>query len=388
LRSTRWGFEIVNFDRTEEQQLLAASIARFVERDYGFEKRGKIVASDEGWDRGVWSTFAELGLLGLPIPADYGGFGGGAVDMMSVMEAIGGALIVEPYLSTVGVGAQFVSRGGTSEQKARFLPAIAEGRLRMAFAQTEHGARYDPARVATRARSNGDGYAIDGTKRVALDAPAADWLIVSARIAGNDSDRDGIALFLVDPNTPGVRMKALRTLDGARAADIEFSDVRVGRDALLGDPGQGIALIDEVVDFATALVCAEAVGVMKFANDATLDYLKTRRQFGVPIGSFQALAHRMVDMVISHEQARSMASLACATVEAERDPARRMHVVSAAKIRIADACRQVSQEAVQLHGGMGMSDEMPISHAFRRLTRIARQFGDADHHLERFAATE
>jgi alkylation response protein AidB-like acyl-CoA dehydrogenase len=192
--------------------------------------------------------------------------------------------------------------------------------------------------------------------------------------------------FLVDAKAPGVSMKACRTLDEVRAADIAFSNVRVAADDRLGDEGGALPVIEEVVDFATALVCAEAVGAIKFANDTTLEYLKTRRQFGVPIGSFQALQHRMVDMVMSYEQARSMASLVCARVDVEKDAAERKRVVSAAKVRIADACRHVSQESVQLHGGMGMSEELKVSHTFRRLTMIAQQFGDADHHLERFAA--
>ena len=379
----------MNFDSTEEQQLLAASIARFVERDYDFATRRKIIASAAGYCADVWNTLAELGLLGLPLPTEYGGFGGGAVDTMSVMEAIGEALVVEPYLSTVGLGAQFVARAGTPAQKVRILPAVTEGKLKLAFAQSETDARYNLAHVSTRARkTEAGGYAIDGEKRVVMHGPCADMLVVSARTGGEVADTDGIALFLVDPKAPGIAMRGYRTLDGLRAADIVFDDVRVTVEALLGAEGHGLALIEEVIDYATALICAEAVGALRYANDATLDYLKTRKQFGVPIGAFQALQHRMVDMVIEYEQAKSMASLACACVDTEVDPAARKRVVSAAKIRIADACRLVSQEAVQLHGGMGMSDEIKVSHTFRRLTMIAQQFGDADHHLERFALKE
>jgi alkylation response protein AidB-like acyl-CoA dehydrogenase len=376
----------MHFDYNEEQQLLADSVRRFVAQDYSFEARRKIVASAEGWSSGIWDTIAGIGLTGLPFSADYGGFGGSAVDMYSLMEAMGEGLVVEPYLSTVGLGAQFVARGGTEEQKQRVLPAVVEGALKMAFAQSEDGARYQLAHVATRALRAGAGYVIDGVKRVVVHAPCADLLVVSARTSGGDSDKAGISLFLVDPKAPGVAMKACRTLDELRAADITFTGVAVGADALIGPEGEALALIEEVTDFATALVCAEAVGAMKYANDATLEYLKTRRQFGVPIGSFQALQHRMVDMVISYEQAKSMASLACARVDGEKDPAERKRIVSAAKIKVADACRHISQEAVQLHGGMGMSEELKVSHTFRRLTIIAQQFGDADHHLERFAA--
>jgi alkylation response protein AidB-like acyl-CoA dehydrogenase len=256
----------------------------------------------------------------------------------------------------------------------------------MAFAQSEEGARFDLGHVATRAKKSGAGYVIDGVKRVVLHGPSADLLVVSARTSGGDGDRSGISLFLVDAKAPGVSMKACRTLDEMRAADIAFKGVAVGADALIGKEGEALALIEEVTDFATALVCAEAVGAMKYANDATLEYLKTRKQFGVAIGAFQALQHRMVDMVISYEQAKSMASLACARVDSEKNPAERKRLVSAAKIKVSEACRHISQESVQLHGGMGMSEELKVSHTFRRLTMIAQQFGDEDHHLERFAA--
>jgi alkylation response protein AidB-like acyl-CoA dehydrogenase len=369
----------MNFDYNEEQRLLAESVRRFVAQDYGFEERRRIVASPEGCSTRAWATMSDLGLLGLSVSADYGGFGGCAVDLMSTLEAIGDALVVEPYLATV-LGARFIARCGSKAQKQALLPAVAEGRLKLAFAHTEAGARYDLGFVELQAKAIDGGYELSGEKKVVLHAPQADRLIVSARTAR------GLALFLVARDAPGVTMKPYRTVDELRAADVKLSGVRVGHDERLGSDPVPLAEIEEVVDFATALLCAEAVGAIKFANDTTLEYLKTRKQFGVPIGSFQALQHRLVDMVISYEQARSMASLACARVDAEKDPAQRKRIVSAAKVRIADACRHVSQEAVQLHGGMGMSEELKVSHTFRRLTMIAQQFGDADHHLERFAS--
>lgn len=377
----------MNFDYSEEQQLLANSVKQFISKDYTFEARKEIIDSASGYSDRVWSTFAEMGLLGLPFGTEYGGFGGTAVDLMPVMEAIGEGLVVEPYLATVGLGGRFIARGGSAAQKKTLLPAIIEGKLKLAFAQNERGARYDLSYVATRAQKSDSGYTIDGEKCVVLHAPSADKLLVSARTAGKDDSGRGVSLFLLDRNTPGVSLKIYRTVDNLRAADVRFSGVNVPADALIGKEGKAFALIEEVVDYATALLCSEAVGAIKFANEATLAYLKTRKQFGVPIGSFQALQHRMVDMMISYEQAKSMASLACVKVESA-DTTERRRVISAAKIKIADACRHVSQESVQLHGGMGMTEELKVSHTFRRLTTIAQTFGDADHHLERFAACE
>jgi pimeloyl-CoA dehydrogenase small subunit len=376
----------VNFDYSEEQQLLANSVRQFLAKDYTFEARKAILAAPAGYSEQVWGRFAEMGLLGLPFASEYGGFGGNAVDLMPVMEAIGEGLMVEPYLATVGLGGQFVARGGTEAQKKAILPAVVEGKLKLAFAQTERDSRYNLAHVTVRAAKSGNGYVLDGEKCVVLHAPAADKFVVSARTSGKDTATKGISLFLVDCNAPGVSLKSYRTADNLRAADIVFSDTTVPATALLGKKGGALPLIEEVVDYATALLCSEAVGAIKFANDATLEYLKTRKQFGVPIGTFQALQHRMVDMTISYEQAKSMACLACVKAESA-DPLERKRIISAAKIKIADACRHVSQEAVQLHGGMGMTEELKVSHTFRRLTTIAQTFGDADHHLDRFAAS-
>jgi alkylation response protein AidB-like acyl-CoA dehydrogenase len=361
----------MKFDYNEEQRLLSDSVRRFIAQDYAFEARRAIVASTEGMSGKVWSTMAELGLLGLAFSADDGGFGGGAVDLMSAMEAMGEGLVVEPYLSTL-MAARIVALSGSAEQKERILPGVIDGTIRMAFAQSEKDSRFDPGAVAVAVK---DGK-ISGEKIAVIHAPVASSLVVSARSPA------GIGVYLVDAKAPGIEMRRYRTLDEMPAADITFKDVPA---ELVGKEGAALPIIEEVVDFATALVCAEAVGAIKYANDATLEYLKTRKQFGVPIGAFQALQHRMVDMVISYEQAKSMASLACAKADSAKDAAERTRVVSAAKVRIADACRHVSQESVQLHGGMGMSEELKVSHTFRRLTAIAQQFGDADHHLERFA---
>jgi alkylation response protein AidB-like acyl-CoA dehydrogenase len=369
----------MNFDYNEEQQLLADSVRRFLAKDYTFEARRKIVASKEGWSPAVWAQLAEMGLTGLPFSPDYGGFGGGAVDLMGVMEAAGEALLVEPYLATAGLGARLVALAGSEAQKKAILPAVVEGKLRMAFAHSEKGARYNLSKVEAVAKKTGAGWDITGDKFVVLGAPAADKIVVSAK-----TDK-GLSLFLVD--SKNAKIKPYATLDAQCAGDVSFSKAP---GELIGPEDGALPVIEEAVDFATALICAEAVGAMKFACDTTLEYLKTRKQFGVTIGTFQALQHRMVDMYVSYEQAKSMACLAASKVDAPADgPAAardRARAVSAAKIKIADNCRHISQESIQLHGGMGMAEEMKVSHSFRRLTMIAQQFGDAEHHLARFAA--
>jgi alkylation response protein AidB-like acyl-CoA dehydrogenase len=377
----------MDFEYSDEQKLLSDTLRRFLATGYTFEARAKIIASGAGHSEHVWAALAEMGILGVPFDAEHGGYGGTTVDMMVVMEALGEALVVEPYLATVGLGGAFVARAGTPAQQQRVLPPLTQGTTTLAFAQTEADARYDLARVGMRARPSGDGFVLEGAKTAVLHGGSADLLVVSARSAGEDADRQGISLFLVERGAPGVDVTEYRTIDNMRVADVRFSNVAVPRDALLGGEGQALPIIEEVVDYATTLVCAEAVGAIKYAHDATLDYLKTRRQFGVPIGSFQALQHRMVDIYIAWEQARSIVCLASVKMDTATPP-ERQRAVSAAKIKIADAARHVSQEAVQLHGGMGMTEELKISHTFRRLTLIVQAFGDADHHLARFAALD
>jgi alkylation response protein AidB-like acyl-CoA dehydrogenase len=381
----------MDFQYTEEQQLLADSVARLLERRYDFESRQRIVASPAGYSTEAWRELAGLGLLSLPFAQGDGGDGGGAIDLIGTMEAIGAALVVEPLLSTLAPAGRLVARCGSAAQRAALLPSVIDGTTKLAFAHGERDARYTLSRVETRAVRAGDGWALNGEKTMVLHAPMAERLIVSARSAGAPADEDGIALFVLDANTPGLAMNTLRTVDNLRAADLVLNDVKLPAEALLGEAGSALPAIDEAVDFATVLLCAEAVGAMRDANRATLEYLKTRKQFGVPIGAFQALQHRMVDMTISAEQARSITYLACTRVDAaargDLDARERRRIVSAAKVKVADAARHVGQESIQLHGGMGMTQEMKVSHTFKRLTMIAQQFGDAEHHLERFAAS-
>lgn len=364
----------MNFEYSDEQQQLADSVRKFLAQAYGFEQRKAILQSARGDSEPVWKTFAEMGLSALALPESHGGFGGGAIDLMPVMEACGEALVVEPLLEQIVAG-RLLSRVGS----AALLPGAIDGSIRLAFACLEPGRRYELAPQGTTATKAGDGWVLNGEKCVVVGAAAADQLIVSA-------DAGGASLFAVNAKAKGVRLNPCRTVDGQRAADIRFDHVPLGADALLGPAGAAQPLIDEAVDFATALLCADAIGAMAYANDATLDYLKTRKQFGVPIGSFQVLQHRIVEMFIHTEQARSMAILAASKVDSAASADERRRAVSAAKIKIADAARVVSQESVQLHGGMGMTEELKISHTFRRLTTFMQRFGDADHHLERYAS--
>ena len=372
----------MDFEFSEEQSALADSVGRFLSERYDFEQRKAIVRCASGMSDQIWRQFAEMGVLAIPFSEAAGGFGGGAVDLMSTMQALGAALVVEPVLATLLAG-RLIDRAADAATRAALLGPVVGGTSRLAFAHTEDGARYRRDVVATTATRDGDGWVLDGLKRVVIGAPLADRLVVSATTPAGV-----ISLFTVPAGAAGVAMTVVRQFDEQRAADVRLDGVRLGADALLGAEGQALPVIDEALDFATALLCAEGVGAMQYANDTTVEYLKTRKQFGVPIGSFQALQHRMVEMVIATEQARSLSCLACSKVDGAIDPVERARCVSAAKIKLADAARQVAQETVQLHGGIGMTDELKASHTFRRLTMIAQQFGDADFHLERFAALD
>ena len=369
----------MNFELADEQRQLADSVRRYLDADYGFEQRQRVVHSDSGMSDDAWRTFADMGLLAIALPASEGGFDGGALDLMATMQACGAALVVEPLLDHIAFGARLLAPLATAHQRAALLPGLADGSRRVAFACLEPGRRYALAPEHTTARNDADGWIIDGRKVVVVGATQAHTLLVSARTPA------GASVFIVDPGAPGVTLSQSRTTDGQRCAQVRIDGVRVGRDALLGTDGAALEAIEAAVDFATALLCADAVGAMQHACDATLDYTKTRKQFGVPIASFQVLQHRMVEMHLCLEQARSMAILAAARVDGGVEPRERARAVSGAMVKIADSARLISQEAVQLHGGMGMTEELKISHTFRRLTAVAQRFGDADHHLERYA---
>ena len=368
----------MNFDYTEEQTALQDTLRRFFARDYGFEHRRAMSRSADGFDRAAWATFAEFGILALPFPEDFGGLDGSAVDSMLVMEMLGRGLALEPYLPSVVLCGGLIRDAGSAAQKEALLPAIAGGELMLAFAHFEARGRYALDHVATQATPAGGGWKLDGAKAVVLAAPSAHQFIVSAQ------DGTGLSLFLVDAKAPGLSLRSYPTQDGARAADVRLDAVQVGAEALIGPAGGALPLIERAVDCANAALCAEAVGIMAALNEVTLDYLKTRKQFGTPIGKFQALQHRMADMVIATEQARSMATLAAVRADSP-DAAERSRCIAAAKAYVLQSARLVGQQAVQLHGGMGVTDELNVGHYFKRLTMIGLTFGDVDYHLGRFS---
>jgi alkylation response protein AidB-like acyl-CoA dehydrogenase len=376
----------MDFSFTEEQQLLRDSLARYIEREYSFEKRRAIQRSAEGFSREVWSQLAEMGLLGLTLPEQYGGYGGGAVDTFLVMQAIGNGLVVEPYLASAVLGAGIVARAGTAAQKEDLLPAAAQGELLLTLAHAEPGSRYEPAAVATGARRQGSGFVLSGRKTVVPWGAQADKLVVSARTAGGPRDPQGISLFVLDRGMKGVSARDYRTIDGHRAAEVRLDNVAIGEDAVLGVIDGALPLLESIMDVGAAALCAEGVGAMETLNAQTLDYIKTRQQFGQPIGRFQVLQHRAVDMFIHLEQSKSIALLAAVQGDSA-DAAERRRAVSAAKAHIGRSGRAVSQIAIQLHGGMGVTDELPASHYAKRLTMIDFHLGDADFHLERVAGT-
>jgi alkylation response protein AidB-like acyl-CoA dehydrogenase len=367
----------MNFDLTDEQRLLSESVSRFVADRYGFEERLKIMKEPEGWSRAVWGEMAELGLLGMPFSEEDGGFGAGGVETMLVMEALGRGLVVEPYLSTVILAGGALRLAGSTAQKEARIPEIVTGERIMALAHSEPGGLRHTLDVRTIAIRDGDGWRIDGAKVAVLHGASADELVVSVRTDA------GTSLFLVPGDAPGVRRTAQRGYDGVPVASITFDAVTVGADALLGAEGTGAAILAALFEEANAALAAEAVGAMADTLDLTTDYLKTRQQFGVAIGSFQALQHRAVDMLIQLELARSMATLAALSLTAESEERRRN--IAAAKAQVGRSGRFIGQQAVQMHGAIGITAEYKVGHAFKRLTAIDALFGDADHHVDALA---
>jgi pimeloyl-CoA dehydrogenase small subunit len=375
----------MDFEPSDDQRLLVESVTRMLSDTYSFAQRKGYMALPEGYSPAVWSQFAEQGLLGLPFAEEYGGFGGSAQEVMLVMQAFGRVLVLEPYFPTVVLCGAALNFAGTAEQKAAILPAIAEGSLKMAFAHGERQARYDLTDVVTTAKRNGSAWVLDGSKTVVSHGEAADKIIVSARTGGDRYEEDGITLFLVDASASGVARRGYVSRDDTRAADISLSNVGVTQADVLGEVGNGLPIIRRVIEAGIAATAGETVGAMEAMNEMTLEYSKTRVQFGNPIGSYQVVQHRMADMFMAQEQGRSMAMLATMSID-NPDETARAHDIALAKVGIGQAGRYVSQSAVQMHGGIGMTEEYAVGHYFRRCMIIERLFGDPAYYLNKLAA--
>jgi hypothetical protein len=374
----------VDFNFTEEQEMVRDGLSRLVREQYDWETRRKAVASNDGWRPEIWAQLAELGILGMPFSEADGGFGGGAVDSMIIMQEFGKGLVVEPFLPTVVCAGGFLKHAGTPAQKEEHIGGIVAGSRVFAFAYAEPRGRYDYADLETTAKKDGSGYVLNGHKAVVIGAPWASHLIVTARTSGERRDRGGVSVFVVDKSAPGIVTRDYETFDGRRASEVYFEKVAVPADALIGEEGAGLSLIELVADEAIAALCAEACGAMKVAHAMTVEYSRQRKQFGVAIGSFQVLQHRMVDMYTAYEQSVSLTYLA--TLRLDAPDAERKRAVSAAKVGVGQAARLIGQDAVQIHGGNGVTDEYAIGHYFKRLTIFDSEFGNVDHHMKRHIA--
>ncbi len=373
----------MDFELSDEQTLLKDSVERFIQDNYGGQRRHDLVNSDLGFSRENWALFAEMGWLGLPFSEDSGGFDGTPADVSVVMECLGGGLAVEPFVATVLLGGMLVDVAGSAAQKSEILPKVIAGEMHMAFAYAEPQSRYKLADVETTATRDGGGFVLNGRKTVVLNGAAADLIVVSARTSGSARDEAGISLFLVEQNAAGLTRKDFHTLDGGRASDLEFDKVRIDADGFLGPIGESYPLIEKIIDLAICAVSAEAVGAMRKANEITQEYVATRKQFGAAIGSNQVIQHRLVDMHVAAEEAKSMADMAAMRVSGSDDE--RRQAASAIKSKIGETGRFVGEQGIQLHGGIGMTDECAIGHYYKRLMTIDMLFGNKDFHLNRYA---
>jgi len=374
----------MDFSIREEQSMLADSVSRFIEQDYDFERRMSIAEDDAWFSDEVWQSFAELGITAALFSEEDGGLGGGAVELMLIMEQLGRGLVVEPFVANVVLAGGVLKRAGSTEQKEELPAGIIAGTSQAALAFAEPQGRFDAADIATTATADGPGYRISGRKALVLNGGAADFLIVPARTSGEQTDADGITLFIVRSDADGVTRKAYKTVDAHGAAEVELHDVRVDASAVIGKVGAGYSVLADTLDDATLAVAAEAVGIMRTLHEKTVDYSKNRIQFGVPIGSFQALQHRMVDMLMECEQTRSLLLWAVMLTDSRHPD--RQKAISAIKYQVGAAGRHVGEESVQLHGGMGVTWELDVAHYFKRLVSIGILFGNADYHLDRYVA--
>jgi alkylation response protein AidB-like acyl-CoA dehydrogenase len=374
----------MDFDFSDEQNMLRDSIAKLVQQKYDFDQRRAAIASPAGWRPDLWAEFAELGLLMAPLPEDMGGLGGGPIDTLVIMEEFGKGLVVEPFIPSVVMAGGLIRHAGSAAQKEEHGGAIASGAATFAVAYGEPRGRYNLADLTTTATKDGAGYRLNGHKAVVVGAPWADHLIVTARTGGSQRDTGGVSAFVVAKDAPGVVTRDYPTVDGQRASEVYLENVSVGADALIGAEGEVYGALEQTMDEAIAALCAEAVGAMRVMHAMTIEYARTRKQFGAPIGSFQVLQHRMVDMFMGVEQSVSMAYMAALKMDA--GPVERAKAASAAKVQIGKAGRFVGQNAIQIHGGMGMTEELAVGHYFKRVTMIDSLLGNVDHHVKRYAA--
>lgn len=371
----------MDFNFTEEQEMVRDGLSRLVRESYDIETRRGVIASESGWRPEIWEQLAELGILGMPFSEADGGFGGGPIDTMVVMEEFGKGLVVEPFVPTVVCAGGLLKHAGSDAQKEEHIGGIVSGERIYAFAYAEPRGRYDLADLETSAKKDGNGYVLNGHKSVVVGAPWATHLVVTARTSGDRRDKVGISVFVVERGASGIVTRDYATVDGRRAAEVFFENVAIPGESLIGEEGQALSLIERVVDEAIAAQCAEACGAMKIANAMTVEYSRQRKQFGVAIGSFQVLQHRMADMLIECEQSVSMTYLA--TLKLGEGEDQRKLAVSSAKVRVGQAAHHIGREAIQIHGGMGMTDELAIGHYFKRLTIFDSEFGNIDHHMRR-----
>ena len=376
----------MDFSYSEVQQMLQDSVKKFVSKNYDFDTRSKIIGSDSGYSEENWKLFAELGWLTVPFSEEDGGLGGSAVDLMVMMEEFGKANLVEPYLPSVVLCGCLISELATGEVREQMLGKLVGGDLQLALAASETGSRFNSSKVATTAKSNGNNIIINGRKIAVLNGSNANELLVVARESGGEVDADGISVFLVNPDTSGVTVRPFTNIDGQKSSEIDFADVTVSASARLGEQGNALMAIEKVIDKAIIAVSAEAVGVLEPLLQKTVEYSKTRKQFGTVIGTFQALQHRMADMFIECQLARSIVVMAAMKLDGSAGQMEKTKAVSAAKSRVGKAIRKVSQEAVQIHGGIGVTNELDVGHYFKRATALEIMFGNTDYHIERFAS--
>jgi alkylation response protein AidB-like acyl-CoA dehydrogenase len=373
----------MDFSLSEEQQLLKDSITQFVDKDYQFDIRQKNVSSDLGYSSEFWKTFADLGWLGMPFSEEDGGYNGGPTDLMVIMESLGRGLVVEPYIPNVVLAGGLISRLGSSEQKSNLLPKIISGENQMSVAFSEPQSRFNLSDVITSAKKDGDNYILDGYKSVVMNGPSSNFIIIVARTSGKQLEKKGLTLFLLDPSLEGVSLRNYSNVDGSKASEVTLESVTVSSSTMLGKEGEAYTSLEEVIDLATLAISAEAIGIMEKMNEITLEYTKTREQFGETLSSFQALQHRMVDTFMAYEQTKSLLLMCAAKLTDKTEDASKS--VSALKYQVGIAAKHVGEEAVQLHGGMGVTDETNIGHYFKRLTTIRAIFGNTDYHLKRYS---